>query len=142
MTENIKKNLYLCLGYFGILLGVIGLFLPLMPTTCFLILAVWAFSKSNPEMSEKILQHPRFGPIIKNWIAHKTITKNIKNKISISIIIAFSISLFIFKTSILISSILIFVMLSLLMYINTRAENTNQDALVNGLVADEVSSAN
>ena len=119
-----------------------GLFLPLMPTTCFLILAVWAFSKSNPEMSEKILQHPRFGPIIKNWIAHKTITKNINNKISISIIIAFSISLFIFKTSILISSILIFVMLSLLMYINTRAENTNQDALVNGLVADEVSSAN
>ena len=130
MNEKIKKSLYSSLGYFSVLLGIIGLFLPLMPTTCFLILAVWAFSKSNPEMSEKIKQHPRFGPSIRNWINHKTICRKTKYTISISIIAAFSLSLFLFKASMLVSSLLVSGMILLLLYINTRAEQKTEKVLV------------
>ena len=59
---------------------------------CFLIVAVWAFSKSNPELSRKILQHPQFGPPIKNWMENKSINRKEKCTISLSIVIGFSLS--------------------------------------------------
>ena len=45
-------------------LGFVGLFVPLMPTTIFWILAVWAFASSAPELRQKILEHPRFGTVV------------------------------------------------------------------------------
>ncbi len=122
MNEIILKYFYSCVGCVAVTLGVIGLFLPLMPTTCFLIVAVWAFSKSNPEISQRILNHPKFGPTIKNWMEHKSIDRKIKCKISTSIVIGFSITLLITNSSLIISAFLISGMLSLLFYINSRPE--------------------
>lgn len=137
MNGKMKKTFYSSIGYLSIMLGIIGAFLPLMPTTCFLILAVWAFSKSNPRMKEKILQHPKFGPVIKNWINHKTICRKTKNTISLSIIAAFSISLYICKASIMISSLLVSGMLLLLIYINTRAEQEETEQVLQKVVSTE-----
>jgi len=44
-----------------------GIILPLLPTTPFLLLAVWAFSKSSPEMAERIRNHRLAGPYIRDW---------------------------------------------------------------------------
>jgi uncharacterized protein len=123
MSESIKKYFFLSVGCIATGLGVIGLFLPLMPTTCFLIVAVWAFSKSNPVLSQKILQHPRFGPIIENWMTNKSINRKAKCTISLSIIIGFSITLLVTTPSLTISAFLVSGMLMLLLYINTRSEN-------------------
>jgi len=122
MENKIKKYFYTGVGFLAIALGVIGVFLPLMPTTCFLIVAVWAFSKSNPALSQKILEHPKFGPAINNWMQHKSISKKSKCTISVSIIIGFSITLLLTTPSTTISAFLISGMLMLLLYINTRAE--------------------
>jgi uncharacterized protein len=122
MSENIKKYFFSGIGFIAIALGVIGLFLPLMPTTCFLIVAVWAFSKSNPALSQRILQHPKFGPVVNNWITHKSINRRSKCTISLSIILAFSITLLILAPSLTVSAFLISGMLMLLLYINTRSE--------------------
>ena len=89
MNEKIKKYFFLLVGSIATALGIIGLFLPLMPTTCFLIAAVWAFSKSDPRLSQWILRHPQFGPAITHWMEHKAIDRSTKCKISLSIVVGF-----------------------------------------------------
>ncbi|MEB3754857.1 YbaN family protein [Acinetobacter sp. MD2(2019)] len=61
-----------------IVLGMIGAVLPGMPTTVFLILAAWAASKGWPEMDAWLLNHPKYGPTLKNWREHGTVPRKVK----------------------------------------------------------------
>lgn len=69
---------YLVLGLVCVALGVIGAFLPVMPTTVFMLIAVWAFSKSSARLEAWLLTHPRFGPRIREWREHGTIPLPVK----------------------------------------------------------------
>ena len=60
-------------GWFNIILGIIGRVLPVMPTTVFLLIALWAFSKSSERFQMWAWNHPRFGPTIRAWHEHKVI---------------------------------------------------------------------
>jgi uncharacterized membrane protein YbaN (DUF454 family) len=59
--------LWLVLGITFVALGFIGAFLPLMPTTIFLILAVGCFARSSPRLEAWLLAHPRFGKTLRAW---------------------------------------------------------------------------
>ena len=48
-------------------LGYIGVIVPGMPTTVFLILATWCFTKGSPRFHAWLVNHPRFGVVIRNW---------------------------------------------------------------------------
>ncbi len=123
MNEKIKKYIFSGIGFSAAAFGIIGAFVPLMPTTCFLIVAVWAFSKSNPIVAKRILSHPQFGPTLNNWMTYKSIDRKTKCTISLSIVIGFSITLLITTPSEILSAFLISGMLMLLLYINTRSEH-------------------
>lgn len=58
---------YLFVGILAVVLGVIGIFLPIMPTVPFMLLAAFCFARSNPEWERRILDHPRFGPPVRAW---------------------------------------------------------------------------
>ncbi|MGE0422555.1 MAG: DUF454 family protein [Reyranellaceae bacterium] len=62
-----KKAVYRTLGALSVLLGVVGIFLPLLPTTPFLLLAAFLFARSHPEWEARLLAHPRSGPAIRAW---------------------------------------------------------------------------
>jgi uncharacterized protein len=64
---NALRLFYLGLGWLSVGLGIMGIILPILPTTPFLLLAVWAFSRSSPELAEKLRNHPKAGPYIRAW---------------------------------------------------------------------------
>lgn len=69
---------YCALGCLMLALGVIGAFLPVMPTTGFLILAALFFGRSSPRFEAWMLDHPRFGPAIRDWREHGAISRRAK----------------------------------------------------------------
>jgi uncharacterized membrane protein YbaN (DUF454 family) len=48
-------------------LGIIGAFVPIMPTVPFVLLAAWAAARSSPRLSHWLENHPRMGPYIRDW---------------------------------------------------------------------------
>lgn len=69
---------YRALGVVAVGLATAGVFLPLLPTTIFLIVAVWAFAHGSPEWADKVRAHPRLGPYIRDWEARRAIPRRAK----------------------------------------------------------------
>lgn len=72
------RMLYRVLGYIAVALGAIGAFLPIMPTVPFLLLAVYFFARSSPELEQKILDHPHWGPQVLDWRERRAISRRAK----------------------------------------------------------------
>jgi uncharacterized membrane protein YbaN (DUF454 family) len=68
----------LALGVLFLGLGIAGLFLPVMPTTVFLLLALWCFSRSSERLQRWLYDHPRFGHGLRQWHRHRVIPPKAK----------------------------------------------------------------
>jgi uncharacterized membrane protein YbaN (DUF454 family) len=79
-----KKLFWLSTGIISLILGLIGVALPLLPTTPFILLAGIAFAQSSPKLHQWLTDHPRWGVMIKNWHDGGRIDKRSKT-IAISI---------------------------------------------------------
>lgn len=74
-----KKTGYLLLGWICVGLGVTGAFLPLLPTTVFLLIAAWAFSRSSDRCDQWLHRHPHFGPLLACWERHRAMPRRAKS---------------------------------------------------------------
>ncbi|WP_379552046.1 YbaN family protein [Erythrobacter sp. W53] len=72
------RPLFLAGGIISVALGAIGAFLPIMPTVPFLLLAVFCFARSNPALEQKILDHPHWGPQVREWRERRAIPRRAK----------------------------------------------------------------
>ena len=68
-----KKIILLSLGWICVGLGFIGIFVPGLPTTIFLIVALWAFTKSSNKLRIWLLNHKKFGPFLRDWQEHRVV---------------------------------------------------------------------
>lgn len=67
------KTLYIVLGSISLALGILGIFLPLLPTTPFLLLTAALYFKGSPRLYNWLLNHRYFGPYIRNFRENKAI---------------------------------------------------------------------
>ncbi|WP_395377720.1 YbaN family protein [Marinicella sp. W31] len=67
MFDSGKRVFWFIVGVLSVLLAAIGVPLPLLPTTPFLLLAAFAFARSSERMHRWLLKHKTFGPLIENW---------------------------------------------------------------------------
>ena len=64
MTSRLMKALLVACGALCVALGIVGIFLPLMPTTVFLLLAAACFARSSERFHRRLVEHPMLGPYI------------------------------------------------------------------------------
>jgi uncharacterized membrane protein YbaN (DUF454 family) len=72
------RYLWLAAGVAALLLGIIGIVLPLLPTVPFVILAAFCFSKGSRRWEKWLLDHPRLGPYVRDWREHHAVPMRAK----------------------------------------------------------------
>ena len=77
---------------FGI--GVVGVVVPLLPTTPFLILAAYCFSRGSRRLHAWLIDHRTFGPPIRDWREHRAISRKAKFSAMVAVVLIFSLSIF------------------------------------------------
>lgn len=90
-SKDMRRHLYLAAGLLSVALGTFGIFLPLLPTVPFMILAAFCFARSSPRLEAKLLDHRHFGPHILRWRERGAISR--RGKKAALAAFAFSIAL-------------------------------------------------
>jgi uncharacterized protein len=67
MNSRTARYLLIGFGWLCIAIGLVGIVVPGLPTTVFLLVAAWAFSRSSPRFQEWLVEHPRLGPPVQAW---------------------------------------------------------------------------
>lgn len=78
MFKTVKKYLLISLGTLALALGVIGIFLPIMPTTPFLLLAAFCYLRSSHDLYQWLISRKVIGAYIYHYITYRAIPKKTK----------------------------------------------------------------
>lgn len=76
--SHVQRLLWALAGGASLVLGIVGIFLPLLPTTPFVLLAAFCFSRSSPRCEQWLLNHRRFGPMVQQWRTRRAIPRRAK----------------------------------------------------------------
>lgn len=96
VTEHqspLVRTLLMCAGGLFVVLGLIGLVLPVMPTTVFLLLAAACFARGSKRFYNLLLNSPVFGPAILEWRRHRSIPWRTKLYAAAATVISFAFSI-------------------------------------------------
>lgn len=124
-----KKTVFIVLGFLFVSLGIIGIFLPLVPTTVFLLIASYFFMNSSPELNERLLNNKYLGKHIKNYKEKKGMS--LKSKITSICLLWISIllSAFMFTEILAIRILLIIIAIGVTIHIASLNNLNTQSVL-------------
>ncbi|WP_374242401.1 YbaN family protein [Zoogloea sp.] len=74
----LRKALLIGVGGLALGLGLLGVVLPGLPTTPFVLLAAACFAKASPRLHRRIVGNPLLGPMVRDWEAHRSLPVKIK----------------------------------------------------------------
>lgn len=104
MAQSKTKKFFLkIIGLFFVGLAILGVILPILPTTPFLLVAAACFAKSSPRLQKKLLDNKTFGPLIHEWQQHRSIPRKAKRIALLTIILSVVWSAYLLKDAMLIA---------------------------------------
>ncbi len=119
-------------GWVSLILGIVGIFVPLLPTTPFVLLTAYCFSKSSPRLHRWLINQPHLGPMIQNWQEYGSISHSAKITSTVLIVGLFSCSLWLLNLAALIKAGVAVIGISVLYFIWTRPTGLSHfDQLLN-----------
>ena len=113
----LQKWIYIALGSISLGVGVLGIFLPLLPTTVFMLIAAACYARSSDRLYNWLLNHKVFGPYIKNWREHRAITRRTKIVILVVLWSTLAFSAFVAAKLLLVQIVLLIVGLGVTLFI-------------------------
>ena len=104
--------------------AALGMALPLLPTTPFLLLAAWSASRHSPELEARLLAHPRVGPHLHAWRNERALSPRAKRlalaALAVSLVVTLTVSV-----SALVKVLVSTVLVSVAIFLATRPEPTS-----------------
>ena len=118
--KPLNKYLFLSIGLICMALGFLGVFLPILPTTPFMILAAFCFSKSSRRLHNWLLERPHIGKLILDWQNDGVIRKKAKVASTLVIVPLFSYTLIFVQVSVFVKVLVVLIGLGVLCFIWSR----------------------
>jgi len=112
-----KKILLMTAGWLSLITGLIGIVLPLLPTTPFVLLSAYCFSRSSSRLHRWLTRHPWFGPPILQWQRTRTVNRKVKSRALFLILITFTITLIVTPLPLLAKAALVLLALVLMGFV-------------------------
>ena len=94
MRAAASRRLWVIAGGVALGIGFVGIVVPLLPTTPFLILAAYCFSRGSRRLHDWLLEHRTLGPPIRDWREHRSVSGKAKLSAMIAIVLIFALSAF------------------------------------------------
>jgi len=117
MMGPVKRGIYIAAGWLSLALAILGIILPLLPTTPFLLLSAWLFSRSSERLHGWLINHPRFGHVVKRWEEEGTMERRFKKKAIFLVIVGFSVTLIVLPLGFITQLLLILLAMAISAYI-------------------------
>jgi len=117
---SFKRLGLLAVGWVAVTLGIVGIVLPLLPTTPFLLLAAFCFSRSSPHFHHWLMNHPWFGEYITNFQSGRGMTKRVKISTVLLLWLSIGLSVIFFVGIIWVKLLLLTIALCVSVYIISR----------------------
>lgn len=92
-----QRIILLIIGWLAMGLATLGVILPLLPTTPFLLLAAWCFARSSPRFHHWLLHRSVFGPYLRHWQRYRALPPGAKGRMVTFTLITFAVSLWLVK---------------------------------------------
>lgn len=93
-STGLLRWVLLGVGWASVGLGLVGAFLPLLPTTPFLLLAAACFLRTSPELNRRMLEHDRLGPYLVQWRRDRSLPPGAKPRALFVVLFTFSLSIY------------------------------------------------
>ena len=126
MLHIVKRQMYLMLGVMFFLTGLVGIVLPILPTTPFMILAAGCFAKSSPRFHQALLNNRWIGQDLQRWEKEHTMLRITKIRATWVIVIMFSISITVLMGKLWLQAMLVGIGIILLFFLWRVPESKNE----------------
>lgn len=117
MTSHLRRYALFLMGGLFFCLGLVGVLLPILPTTPFMILAAMCFAGSSPKFHQALLNNRWFGDDLRRWEASHTMKRSTKKRATVVIVLSFSVSIIVLWGELLLQSMLLVIAALLLFFL-------------------------
>jgi hypothetical protein len=129
VKQRLRHALLVALGWLSLAMGLLGIVLPLLPTTPFLLLSAWCFARSSRRFYHWLTSNPRFGPVILKWERERTMERRVKQRALVLVGISFTLTLLLVPLALSVRILLVLMALLLGAFIWRIPESTGQRPL-------------